>query len=1145
MKKNLEGLSVLLRFSGDFLDDFSLQRVIDVLGFRISKTELGKVFEVRCLDRGYAMRLDSEMGSECSVVVDFYRLYRMNTSSSVVGESSVCYVLVGDVLLSIPVTDIAICDIVTHVHSNLRRLISTPFVLHHMNADGERGGECIPGQSGSRFVVKTFRSPKPIPTSPRSKSGKLRSQSFDYPNVQCNRCIGNVPPPNVKTRQTTAAVTMRDSMELHARSRNQLFRSHSVEKRWCRAPNVVGSKVLGIYPPSSFPVSSVLFPMHRPVEFDLDRIRMRRQQQDDDVSFFSSSLKDSSPEVEVVVAGTPNNQRLLNVLQDLVSRRRTNAESAFNHAFQSLLGQEESRENEITRQYAPFKAHSVSRTVAIAEISRHLSDAALQEFLSLADVQGLRERPLLVQLERGQWSRLCPKDFRVASAMIGPTCGNGGFQAPPLPELGKGKLAETRLANEFSEKYMNNTVWRIKVKLEKFTNPIFFQEKKQFLTLPYCGIINFSHLVQQLTPEDCMQGFKEFPEQGVLVTKWSGLLLGTLNEDSVQLVLDRCSSMSDVVLELKRNLILKHKHVEFPLEIEKEEGLLRSDLHWCASEFFALSLERGPKLRLKRCFEPPDFQQTFQPPHAPTTSTSSSNQSSRMLWEELTERRWNSDDTSSFLHQFSTNRTEEGSSSTSPVARVRNFMARPSRGSEEAQDLGVDLHTEYSRYWIDEEGEGDSESSDIGVKGVKINIPTAGCSSLPPPTPQMIVARPTSPMSPVPRCRKFSKNFEKNPRHGKFSTKVIRSSKDTRQFEFHPHDPNLILTGSRSGVVSLINTEQDFALMQARVDTSAILGLSWLRAHINIALYGASSSGLVGVLKIGDTAIDHQPIGRFQNLSSVTVNCTDDYFLVSGFSRDVSLFDLVTGQKVSELREIHTNFINIIRFSHFNPHIFASSSFDSTCKLWDLRKKNSPSPVATYATPTLNVMCCFSPLDENLLVSGLDANVVQLSVKQGLVPNIPLDTLAQAIPAKNSTSNYRRAVYLADGARFITSGTDEDFMRVIDAKTGTSEGVYKFDGVLETFENRNHVSHEKCHINFPTSVEEHSIELSPRMIDPRSGGEGTIASCVKSPDYVQSLRGHPIFPREVGVLLYPFDRSRSSYICTAEIPTIMPQATGI
>jgi WD40 repeat protein len=464
----------------------------------------------------------------------------------------------------------------------------------------------------------------------------------------------------------------------------------------------------------------------------------------------------------------------------------------------------------------------------------------------------------------------------------------------------------------------------------------------------------------------------------------------------------------------------------------------------------------------------------------------------------------------------------------------------------ELDELGVDVHTEYTRWWLDDQIAREDEpvqrlelsEHDPRERLGVVELPSMARAATPPreheepvtPRRRIVlspeVRSPRSPMSPVvktplspiSRSRRLSSLLwrEEEPR-------VLRSTKDTRQFEFHPFDPNLLLTGSRSGVISLIDAEKDMAIMQTRVDTSPILGLSWLRAHMNVALYGASSSGLVGVLKLGRSDIDYQPIGRFQNLSSVSINCTDDYFIVSGFSRDVSLFDLISGRKVSEFREIHSNFINITRFANFSPHLLATSSFDSTCKLWDLRRPSTSGAVATYTTPSLNVMCCFSPLDDDLLVSGLDANVVQLSVKRGLAPNIPTEVLNASIPARNSSSNYRRAVYTADGTHFITSGTDENFMRVVDSASGASKGICRFDGLLEAFE-------EQLKLNSTNGG------YKPLKQEIASEGATNRSDPAKTTEYVQSLRGHPIFTKEVGVLLYPFDRSRSSYVCTTQIP---------
>jgi hypothetical protein len=35
---------------------------------------------------------------------------------------------------------------------------------------------------------------------------------------------------------------------------------------------------------------------------------------------------------------------------------------------------------------------------------------------------------------------------------------------------------------------------------------------------------------------------------------------------------------------------------------------------------------------------------------------------------------------------------------------------------------------------------------------------------------------------------------------------------------------------------------------------------------------------------------------------------------------------------------VHSHFINITRFANRSPHIFATASFDHSCKVWDLRQ---------------------------------------------------------------------------------------------------------------------------------------------------------------------------------------------------------------
>ena len=107
------------------------------------------------------------------------------------------------------------------------------------------------------------------------------------------------------------------------------------------------------------------------------------------------------------------------------------------------------------------------------------------------------------------------------------------------------------------------------------------------------------------------------------------------------------------------------------------------------------------------------------------------------------------------------------------------------------------------------------------------------------------------------------------------------------------------------------------------------------------------------------------------------MNCSDDLALVSGYSNDVALSSVMTGQSVSTFRGLHTDHINVLKFAHHSMHIFATSSFDGSMKLWDLRT-NGPDtarPVATMRSSQSIVMCCFSPDDRLLMSSAIDNEV--------------------------------------------------------------------------------------------------------------------------------------------------------------------------
>jgi WD40 repeat protein len=112
----------------------------------------------------------------------------------------------------------------------------------------------------------------------------------------------------------------------------------------------------------------------------------------------------------------------------------------------------------------------------------------------------------------------------------------------------------------------------------------------------------------------------------------------------------------------------------------------------------------------------------------------------------------------------------------------------------------------------------------------------------------------------------------------------------------------------------------------------------------------------------------------FEQLTSLHVNSTDDQFLASGYSKDVALYDISSGKRLQLFTNMHQEPINVVKFAHHSPFLFATSSFDKDVKMWDLRQ-NPVRPCYTTSSSRGNVMVCFSPDDLYLLVSAVDNEV--------------------------------------------------------------------------------------------------------------------------------------------------------------------------
>lgn len=112
----------------------------------------------------------------------------------------------------------------------------------------------------------------------------------------------------------------------------------------------------------------------------------------------------------------------------------------------------------------------------------------------------------------------------------------------------------------------------------------------------------------------------------------------------------------------------------------------------------------------------------------------------------------------------------------------------------------------------------------------------------------------------------------------------------------------------------------------------------------------------------------------FEQLTSLHVNSTDDQLLASGYSKGIALYDIGSGRRIQLFSNLHREPINVAKFAHHSPYMFATSSFDNDVKMWDLRQSLGQ-PCYTASSSRGNVMACFSPDDHYLLVSAVDNEV--------------------------------------------------------------------------------------------------------------------------------------------------------------------------
>mmetsp|Transcript_700 Transcript_700/g.2144 ORF Transcript_700/g.2144 Transcript_700/m.2144 type:complete len:803 (+) Transcript_700:68-2476(+) len=271
---------------------------------------------------------------------------------------------------------------------------------------------------------------------------------------------------------------------------------------------------------------------------------------------------------------------------------------------------------------------------------------------------------------------------------------------------------------------------------------------------------------------------------------------------------------------------------------------------------------------------------------------------------------------------------------------------------------------------------------------------------------------------------------------------LVDSEYAPRQFEYHHSDACKMIVGTSTGYVLLVNPHADTDSAADTVVTvldeeqDNFLGLSWLRKENTSHFLAGSATGsirLVDISKLHDST--HSPVvytyPMFPKLTSVNCNSTDQLFLASGYSRNITLYDLATGQQLKVLRNLHTEHINVLKFAHHSPNLFATSSFDAYVKLWDLRD-GAQRPVFSCQSNKGNVMVCFSHDDRFLLSSGIDNEVRQWDARSGRLH------CAFNIQPRQRDHNYTRSYYMNEFDRpyIIVGSCDQDTIRIYDAING-------------------------------------------------------------------------------------------------------------
>ena len=259
---------------------------------------------------------------------------------------------------------------------------------------------------------------------------------------------------------------------------------------------------------------------------------------------------------------------------------------------------------------------------------------------------------------------------------------------------------------------------------------------------------------------------------------------------------------------------------------------------------------------------------------------------------------------------------------------------------------------------------------------------------------------------------------------------------EARQFEYHPVKENLALVGTLDGGIGVVNVEKNKLISGRFYDDiknsqDTILGLAWSKKNPNYFITGSQKGKLtVHTVKPGEI-LKSDDFCAFDELTSIHLNSTEDKLLVSGYQKNVSIFDFETGKVTQKFVGIHEKHINISRFTNHSPNIFATCSFDKYVKMWDTRIKPHK-PIYGRLSNNGNVMICFSPNDTYILASAVDNEVRQYLTVDGRLQ------MLMDIDPYGRSDNYTRSYYMNDGDVVVSGSSEQDVIHLNCAHTGAA-----------------------------------------------------------------------------------------------------------